>query len=169
MVTNRSRHPEAEKLRKKWNRAAWAEQRRQDIVVPMMRSLVERSGLPEKKWLHFLELTQRTYFPARQHLYHPAIHILRNRMWERVKYELFGTGYFKSPWDIERNEWNEAKARAKGYIHARVHAEYAKAFKWSDDSPSAYSVVVDQALVDDITARIVRNIRAAGLRLVSAR
>lgn len=87
-------------------------------------------------------------------------------MWSVLIYHSFGTGYFKAPRDIERKDWNRAKARAQGYIAARVQGEYAKVFKWCDEDPPAYSlqapVVFDQALVDDITDSIVRNLRASG-------
>ncbi|KAF2194585.1 hypothetical protein K469DRAFT_686595 [Zopfia rhizophila CBS 207.26] len=142
MATNRSRYLEAEELRKEWNKAAWTEQRRQDIVVCAMRDLIEKEGKPEKKWFLFLELAQRTYFPARKYLPHPAIYVLRGRLWERVKYQLFGIGYFKEPWHIDMNEWNEAMARARGEIDIHIE-EFAAVFTLS---PPPYALVAGNLL-----------------------
>jgi hypothetical protein len=79
----------------------------------------------------------------------------------------FGTGYFRDPWDIERNEWFEATRRAKGYINIRVQEEYAKAFKWSNESPPPYSVVApavaDQAFVNDLTNAVMSELRILGI------
>jgi hypothetical protein len=58
MITNRSRYLEAEILRKEWNKAAWTEQRRQDIAICLIRNLIEKEGKPEEKWFLFLELVR---------------------------------------------------------------------------------------------------------------
>jgi hypothetical protein len=34
----------------------------------------------------------------------------------QLTYYSFGTGYFKEPWHVDMNEWNEAIARARGEI-----------------------------------------------------
>jgi hypothetical protein len=108
-VKDGTRYLEREKFRAKWNRAAYIERRRQDIVEQLIRDLIEKKGYSEeKRWL-LLELvrkqsqseirnrkltmyvsqTQRTYFPARKHISHPGIMIFRDHMWDKIEYKLY--------------------------------------------------------------------------------
>ncbi|KAF2103705.1 hypothetical protein NA57DRAFT_50575 [Rhizodiscina lignyota] len=113
MVKNRSRYLEREKLRAKWNRAAYKERRRQDIITPIVRRLVEEKDYSEEKWFKLLQLTQRTYFPSRRHIHHSAITSLCS-LWERAIWKIFRTGYYKEPWLVDVDEWNSAIDHAQG-------------------------------------------------------
>ena len=58
MVTRRSRYLKAEQLRKEWNKAAWAEQRQQYIMLSYLRHIVIKGDEPEEKWFLYSDLVR---------------------------------------------------------------------------------------------------------------
>ena len=56
MFKDRSRYLKLEKLRKEWNKAAQAEQQRQETVKCLVRDMAEREGVLEERWFLYMEL-----------------------------------------------------------------------------------------------------------------
>src|ERR1700743_798489 len=56
MYKDPSKYLKLEKLRKEWNKAAQAEQQRQETVNCLVRDMADREGVLEERWFLYLEL-----------------------------------------------------------------------------------------------------------------